>query len=126
MTRSQFAFLITCVIVLCGIGCYQFFNGLDSSLRMVFAIDQTSFFEDYEQKAYEKLNQSPPDFAAAEECITGLQEYYPSGTKQKTGTAMDRVIEHSRNATIRAITFKIELLKQKLADQPLSESPVQP
>lgn len=92
----------------------------------MFAVDQTGVFQRLEERAYDKLNQVPPDFAAAEELIRGIESYYPSGTKQKAGTAMDRVIEHSRNATIRAIKCKIELLKQNLAGQPLSESPVQP
>jgi hypothetical protein len=126
MTRSQFVFLVACVLILCGICGYQFLTGFDSSLRMIFAIDQTSFFEEHEQKAYEKLNQTPPDFVAAEKYLTGIKEYYPSGSKQKVGSAMDRVIEHSRNATIRAITFKIELLKRDLAEQSSTKSPVQP
>jgi len=48
-------------------------------------------------KASKSLQQSPPDVRAAVGYLEYAHNYYPSGTKQKRGSRLDRIVERSRS-----------------------------
>ena len=67
------------------------------TIRMSFAEDQMQVFEIARRKA---LASDAADAALSLRSVTG---YYPSGTKQTTGTSMDRVVEQFRARAVEDI-----------------------
>lgn len=126
MTRTHSVYLIVCVFVLLATCGYLFLKNIDYSFRTILAVEQTDVFEGLADRAYESLKKSPPDFQAAEEFIEGIKNYYPSGTKQTAGSAMDLVVERARSSAILAITFKMQALKIESRMEESTESPIQP
>jgi len=73
-------------------------------LKIAFAEEQTSLFEEMR----EKVERSDPVEAADYLGYTLL--YYPSGTKQVAGSPLDRVVERARRSAVREM---IALLRTK-------------
>jgi hypothetical protein len=61
------------------------------------AIDQTWIFDEMRIKALQG------DVADAAGCLEYVVRYYPSGTKQETGSQLDRVVERDRALAVRDI-----------------------
>lgn len=67
------------------------------SLRIAFAEEQTRIFEEMRAKA---LQADPTEAVEYLEYAVG---YYPSGTKQISGSRLDRIVERARDSSIREI-----------------------
>lgn len=65
--------------------------------RVTLAEEQTKIFEDLRVQAL----QSPPEKAV--EYLGGVVHYYPSGSKQVTGSRLDRIVEQARQSAVREI-----------------------
>lgn len=77
--------------------------------EIAFAEEQTRIFDQMAASAQESLDQSPPDVYAAVSDLRYLHNYYPSGTKQNTGSRLDKIVERSR---AQAETRVIEKLRE--------------
>lgn len=82
-------------------------------IRVAFASEQTQIFDDMRAKAL----QSDPAGAAG--CLQYVVNYYPSGSKQETGSRLDRMVERERT---RAVSDIISHLRAKTG-QDLGENP---
>jgi hypothetical protein len=78
-----------------------------------FASEQTQMFDEMRTKALQS------DAAGAAGCLEYVVGYYPSGTKQQTGSKLDRMVERERALAERDI---IAYLRAKTG-QDLGESP---
>src|SRR4051794_13622386 len=67
------------------------------SLEVVFADEQTAVFEEMTTRA---LRSHP---AEAADCLQYVVSYYPSGSKQRAGTRLDRLVERQRARAVREI-----------------------
>ena len=66
-------------------------------LRLAFASEQTQIFEEMRTKALKS------SVAEAAGCLEYVANYYPSGTKQVTGSRLDRMVERERATAVRDI-----------------------
>jgi len=66
-------------------------------VRVAFASEQTQIFDDMRAQAL----QSDPAGAAG--CLQYVVGYYPSGSKQETGSRLDRMVERERALAVRDI-----------------------
>lgn len=66
-------------------------------IRVAFASEQTQIFDDMRAKA---LRSDP---AGAVGCLEYVVSYYPSGSKQETGSRLDRMVERERALAVRDI-----------------------
>ena len=66
-------------------------------LRLAFASEQTQIFDEMRTKALKS------GVAEAAGCLEYVANYYPSGTKQVTGSRLDRMVERERAAAVRDI-----------------------
>ena len=78
------------------------------SLHVAFADDQTAFFEQMVHRAETFLAESPPNIRGAKKCRHAIESYYPTGTKQATGSELDSVVERMRVLCKRHIDVLIE------------------
>jgi hypothetical protein len=76
-------------------------------VEVAFAEDQTRTFDDMRQQA------SGDSASAAAESLAYVMNYYPSGTKQREGSRLDRMVERARTAATREI---ISALRQKTGE----------
>jgi hypothetical protein len=106
------AFSVVCLglMVLCG--CLLWNYGW-LKIQVAFASDQTQIFEDMRKQAL----QSDPTGAVG--CLQYVVNYYPSGSKQETGSRLDRIVERERTQAVRDI---ISHLRTKTG-QDLGENP---
>lgn len=103
---------IVCVGLLVLNGYFFWSYGL-LRIRVEFAGDQTRIFEDMRTQAMQS------DAAVAVGCLEYVVGYYPSGTKQVTGSPLDLMVERERALAVRDI---VALLRTKTG-QDLGESP---
>jgi hypothetical protein len=103
---------VVCVglTVLCSL---LFWNYGRLTIRVVFADEQTQIFEEMRTKALRS------DAVDAAGCLQYVVYYYTSGSKQETGTQLDRMVERDRTLAVRDI---IAHLRTKTG-QDLGESP---
>jgi hypothetical protein len=66
-------------------------------IRVAFASEQTQIFDDMRAQAL----QSDPTGAVG--CLEYVVSYYPSGSKQETGSRLDRIVERERAVAVRDI-----------------------
>jgi hypothetical protein len=71
-------------------------------LHIAFADDQTAIFEQMRRQVAESNS-------ADVQCLQYVVTYYPSGTKQTTGTPLDRVVERARQSAIREIIATLRI-----------------
>ena len=76
---------------------WQSWNYVRLKIEVVFAEEQTQIFQDMREQA---LGGSP---SGAAESLAYVVNYYPSGSKQREGSRLDRVVERARAATEREI-----------------------
>jgi hypothetical protein len=67
------------------------------SLQTAFADDQIATFQEMRDKA---LRSSPGEGVS---CLSYVVNYYPSGTKQQTGSHLDRLVERERQRVVAEI-----------------------
>ncbi len=72
-------------------------------IRISFATDQTAIFH---LMAIEKKGDATVSIKDREEYIIG---YYPSGTKQSQGSALDKVVENARALSLKCMTYERQL-----------------
>lgn len=82
-------------------------------IRVAFAGEQTEIFDDMRAKALQS------DTAGAAGCLEYVVWYYPSGSKQETGSRLDRIVERERELAVRDI---LEYLCARTGED-LGESP---
>jgi len=77
------------------------------SIEIGFADEQTGIFEDMTTQALQSNTRQAVD------CLQYVVEYYPSGTKQRTGSHLDLIVERQRRQAIREI---IAYLRKKTGE----------
>lgn len=110
--RLTIALVVLCVglVALCG---SLFWNHGWLTIHVAFASEQTQIFDEERSKALQS------DAAGAAGSLQYIVNYYPSGTKQQTGSKLDRMVERERTLAERDI---IAYLRTKTG-QDLGESP---
>ncbi len=83
-------------------------------LQAAFADAQTQIFDEMRTQALQ--SSAPPDIAGSLEYVV---TYYPSGSKQRAGSKLDRVVERHRTAVVRDIVAHL----RSSTGQDLGESP---
>lgn len=76
-------------------------------IEVAFASDQSAIFDDLREQA---LASHTPD--RIREFIDGVETYYPSGTKQRTGSAVDRIVERHRAAVLREMRAHLDQVER--------------
>src|SRR5690606_33269111 len=86
---------------------------VESQLRIAFAEEQTHVFREMRDRA---AQENDP------EAIQGLKqyvlEYYPSGTKQRSGTRLDQIVETTRQDCLDTINDRQTRLNAYDSDRP--------
>ena len=75
-----------------------------TQLRIAFADEQTTIFDEMREKV---ARSDPPEAA---DYLAYALNYYPSGTKQIPGSRLDRIVERARRNAVREM---ISLLRAK-------------
>jgi hypothetical protein len=103
---------VVCVglVVLCG-GLFWSHGWL--TISVAFASEQTQIFDEMRTKALQS------DAAGAAGFLEYVVDYYPSGTKQQTGSRLDRMVERERAQAERDIIAHLRIQ----TGQDLGESP---
>lgn len=86
---------------------WQTWNHARLKIEIAFAEEQTRIFEDMRQQA---LGGSP---SGATEALAYVVSYYPTGSKQREGSRLDKVVERARASVIGDI---ISELRQKTGE----------
>lgn len=112
--KSLAVFLgVTSVLLLAG-GIWLLVDNVWLSLTASFADEQTKIFQEMRD---EVLDTEDPHRAA--NCLEGVVSYYPSGTKQRSGSHLDTVVERHRNDAMIAIICRLhELTGKDLGNDP--------
>jgi hypothetical protein len=92
---------IVCVALLVFCGCLLWNYGW-LTIRVAWASEQTEIFEEMRTKALET------SAIGAAGYLDYAANYYPSGSKQETGSRLDRMVERERLRAIRDITSHIQ------------------
>lgn len=109
--KKSFSYgLIALLAILLG---WQSWNHARLKIEVAFAEEQTRIFEQMREQAKD----SSPSGAA--DSLAYVVNYYPSGTKQREGSRLDKVVERMRSSAIRDI---ISQLRQKTGED-LGEKP---
>ncbi len=98
------------LLVLCG--CLFWSYGW-LKIRVAFASEQTEIFADMRAKALGS------DSARAAGCLDYVVGYYPTGSKQETGSRLDRMVERERALAVKDI---LAYLRAKTGED-LGDSP---
>jgi hypothetical protein len=85
------------VLLLLGAAGWVLWAAAGLSLRLTFAEEQTERFEEYRSRALRS------DVAEAAGCLKFIVNHYPSGTKQKPGSRLDRMVERVRSRAVRDV-----------------------
>lgn len=110
--RLTIALSIVCVGLLVLYGCLFWSYGW-LKIGVAFASEQTHIFEEMRTKALQS------DATGAAGCLQYVVYYYPSGTKQQSGSRLDTMVERERGRAERDI---IACLRSRTG-QDLGESP---
>jgi hypothetical protein len=109
MRRSTIA-LAAFVFVLVCLAAWAEFRYAMLSVRTAFAEEQTAIFDEMVAKASAALDKSPPDLVGAAGFLRYARDYYPSGTKQMPGSALDEIVERTRTNAFKQI---VRMLRDK-------------
>ncbi len=83
------------IVFLAVVVCCAWWDNLDIRIRVAMAEDQIQFFDEVVQSSVQKKS--------VEEIPSGIEAiriYYPSGSKQRTGSHLDRMVERARTNAI--------------------------
>ena len=83
-------------------------------LQAAFADEQTQIFDEMRTRTLQST--APPDIAGSLEYVV---IYYPSGSKHRAGSKLDRVVERHRTAVVRDIVAHL----RRTTGQDLGKSP---
>lgn len=97
MDRSRTIAVTAVIVVLLAAVIWQFVDGMWTSIQLSFADEQREIFSEMVGKASEAIRLDPPDVKAAVGFLDYAHSYYPSGTKQTSGSRLDRIVERSRS-----------------------------
>jgi hypothetical protein len=101
MTISGYKRLTIILAVLCGLLAFVsaalFVGYAPLKLRLAFASEQVHIFDEMRDKALHS------DASGAAGCLEYVVNYYPSGTKQQSGSRLDRMVESARTQSVREI-----------------------
>ena len=111
-SRLNILFALSTVLLL-SLLIWQSWNFGRLQLEVAFAEDQTRIFDDMRQKALQA------DAVGAAEFLEYAVNYYPSGSKQRAGSRLDKVVERERAFVTHDI---ISYLRQKTGED-LGENP---
>ena len=89
--------LTIAVIVLIALSTFLFWKHSWQHIEVVFASEQTKIFEEMRARALES------DPAAAAGYLEYAVRYYPTGSKQRTGSRLDIMVERERATAVRDI-----------------------
>ena len=94
--RLMIVYGVACIglVVLCG---SLFWSYGSLKIRVAFASEQTQIFDEMRTRALQS------DAAEAAGCLQYVIGYYPSGSKQESGSRLDRMVERERTLTVRDI-----------------------
>lgn len=111
-----FIFGVFSVVLLIGCG-WLLVENVELSLRASFADDQTQIFQ---QMCDEALKSDDPHQVAG--YLNDVVNYYPSGTKQRSGSHLDLLVERHRAESKAVIVRRLRELKVKdLVNDPESQ-----
>lgn len=94
--RLTIALSLVCVGLVVLSACL-YWNHASTTIRVAFASEQTKIFEEMRTRALQT------DATGAAACLEYVVGYYPSGTKQESGSRLDRIVEHERSIAVRDI-----------------------
>ncbi|HWN93900.1 MAG TPA: hypothetical protein VNT99_02610 [Methylomirabilota bacterium] len=110
--RLTIALGIVCVLMLVLCGCL-FWNHGWLTIRVAWATEQINIFDEMRQRALQS------DAADAAGCLAYVVSYYPSGSKQKTNSRLDRMVERDRVRVTRDILAYLRIKTgQDLGEHP--------
>lgn len=96
-------FIVGLICVIC-YGAYWNVNYILLSIQAEFARDQVATFSGMEKQARDGSARN------AAEALQYVIDYYPSGTKQRAGSALDRIVEQARSRSVDEI---VSILRAK-------------
>jgi hypothetical protein len=110
--RPTIALGVGCLglFVLCG-GLFWNYGWL--KIHVAFASEQTQIFDEMRTKA---MQSGPADAAGSLQYVVN---YYPSGSKQETGSRLGRIVERERTLAVRDIIARLRVK----TGQDLGENP---
>ena len=101
--RRSTPLLLGIVLVFGGVIAWGVNAHFASSLHLAFADEQTEIFQQMVARTSSALAESPPNLGVAIGCLQYTEQYYPSGTKQSSGSALDNIVERTRSLAVRQI-----------------------
>lgn len=105
--------LLVAILLLIGVGALETWGYFRLHLEAAFAEEQTRVFDEARTKALES------DAAGAAGLLEYVVIYYPSGSKQRTGSHLDLVVERHRDIVIQDIIRHLrEKTGEDLGDKP--------
>ncbi len=104
------AFVALLLVILLG---WQSWNHARLKIEIAFAEEQTKIFDSMREKAIQA------DARGAAGFLEYAVNYYPSGSKQRSGSRLDKILERMRSYAVRDI---ISHLRQKTGED-LGEKP---
>ncbi len=100
-------------LALVGVAGYFFIRWTDQLVGIEFAEEQTRIFEDMRRQS---RDMTVPE---AVRSLNYVVTYYPSGSKQRSGSKLDRIVERARASAIREIIAALRVKTGKdLGDDP--------
>lgn len=110
--RITVVLVLLCAMLMAAGGClYWEYECLQ--IRVAFASEQTQIFMEMRTRALQS------SLSGAADCLQYVTCYYPSGTKQETGSQLDRMVERER---MKAVHDIIAYMRTK-TDQDLGDDP---
>ena len=98
MKRIGIVVLSVIAFAACVFSVWLFSHNVLNSIQQNFADEQTLIFSDMVAKSSDALQKTPPDVKSAVGFLEYTHYYYPSGSKQTSGSALDNIVERSRTA----------------------------
>ncbi len=111
--RSKWIWPTACAALAC-FTVYMFVMYGFLSVHVAFAHEQVEIFDDMRAKALETS-----DVSRAVGALEYAINYYPSGTKQETGSELDDIVERARRYAVEDIVAHLRLIAPEvLGDDP--------
>ena len=110
--RITVVLVLLCAMLMAAGGCLFWEYGR-LQIRVASASEQTRIFTEMRTCAFQS------SLSGAADCLQYVTGYYPSGTKQETGSQLDRMVERERKKAVNDI---IAYMRTK-TDQDLGDDP---
>jgi hypothetical protein len=107
LSNGLLVFVVLVALLLAILLGWQSWHHARLKIEVAFAEEQTRIFEDMHKQA---IGGSP---AGAAEALAYVVNYFPTGTKQREGSRLDKVVERMRASVVRDI---ISELRQKTGE----------